>query len=164
MMLKNINLDGKCGSCDRFKPIDGTARGECLCQPYGKDVVHDPKHPHRIVGRSNIKCTWYYKSPKTNADHIRSMTDEELVELIECLRCGRTVYARGTDLRAGRKVACAVCSVTEAGERRRKPKELGYEPKIDCRAYLDGRCVGLNEMLCKTRGKCKFYKSKNEGE
>ena len=87
---------------------------------------------------------------------------EEWLWQCECLRCGRTVYARGTDLRAGRKVACAVCSVTEAGERRRKPKELGHEPKEDCRAYAGDRCAGLKEMLCRTRGKCNFYKSKGE--
>ena len=75
-MLKDIDLTNKCGSCDHFRRIDGTAQGECLKNPYGENVVHDPKYPYWIVTRSRAKCRWY--TPQTNADRIRAMSDEEL--------------------------------------------------------------------------------------
>ena len=81
-MLKQIDLTNKCGSCDHFKQIENTATGECLQNPYNDTVVHDPKHPHWIVQRSRIKCPLYNTKPQTNADRIRSMSDEELADLI----------------------------------------------------------------------------------
>ena len=81
-MLKVIDLTNKCGSCDHFKPIEDTATGECLQNPYNDTVVHDPKHPHLIVPRSRIKCPLYNAKPQTNADRIRAMSDEELAEFI----------------------------------------------------------------------------------
>ena len=77
-MLKNIDLTNKCGSCCHFKPIEDTATGECLQNPYNDSVVHDPKHPHWIVQRSRIKCPLYNAKPQTKADRIRAMSDEEL--------------------------------------------------------------------------------------
>ena len=88
IMLKDIDLTNKCGSCDHFRKMDGTAQGECLKNPYGENVVHDPKHPYWIVSRSRAKCRWYNAPPPTNADRIRSMTDEELAELL----VGQTYY------------------------------------------------------------------------
>ena len=79
--MKDIDLTNKCGSCDHFKPIVDTATGECLQNPYNYTVVHDPKHPHWIVQRSRIKCRLYNAKPQTNADRIRAMSDEELVEM-----------------------------------------------------------------------------------
>ena len=80
IILKDIDLTNKCGSCDHFKPIEDTATGECLQNPYNDTVVHDPEHPHWIVQRSRIKCPLYNAKPQTNADRIRAMSDEELAE------------------------------------------------------------------------------------
>ena len=80
MELKNIDLTNKCGSCDYFNPIDGTAMGECRKNPYDENVVHDPKHHYLIVVRSKIKCRHYNKPQPTNADRIRAMSDEELAK------------------------------------------------------------------------------------
>ena len=77
-MLKPINLKNKCGSCDHFRQIGDTARGECLQNPYGELVVHDPNYPYWIVTRSRSKCRLYNAKPQTNADRIRAMSDEEL--------------------------------------------------------------------------------------
>ena len=79
-MLKDIDLTNKCGSCCHFKPIEDTATGECLQNPYNDTVVHDPKHPHWIVQRSRLKCPLYNAKPQTNADRIRAMSDEELAK------------------------------------------------------------------------------------
>ena len=89
MYLKHIDLTGKCGSCCHFKPIEDTATGECLQNPYNDSIVHDPKHPHWIVQRSRIKCPLYNAKPQTNADRIRAMSDEELAKWIDWLfgRC-----------------------------------------------------------------------------
>ena len=76
--MKDIDLNGKCGSCYYFHLIEGTANGECHKFPYGDDVVHDAAHPFFQPGRSRIKCKNYRTTPITNADRIRSMTDEEL--------------------------------------------------------------------------------------
>ena len=77
-----IDLRNKCGSCSHFKLIDGTCNGECLRNPYGANVVHDPKHPYWIVARSRMKCKDYNRPPMTNADRIRAMSDEELAEFL----------------------------------------------------------------------------------
>ena len=41
-----------------------------------------------------------------------------------------------------------------------------YEPKIDCFGYperADGpSCTALNTMLCATRGRCSFYKEREQ--
>lgn len=60
VVIKCINLVGKCGSCRYFNLIESTTNGECLKSPYGDDVVHDPKHPYRIVPRSKIRCVNYW--------------------------------------------------------------------------------------------------------
>lgn len=86
--MKDIDLTGKCGSCYYFHPIEGTASGECHKFPYGDDVVHDVAHPFFQPGRSRIKCKNYRITPITNADRIRSMTDEELAELFADNDCG----------------------------------------------------------------------------
>lgn len=82
--MKSIDLTNKCGSCHHFKPVDGTAIGECLLRPYGEDVVHDPNHPYQMVPRSKVKCTWHNEKPmtKTNADKIRAMSDEWLANYL----------------------------------------------------------------------------------
>lgn len=80
MKPKNIDLANKCGSCCHFEPIEGTCSGYCLRNKYGKNVVCDPNHPYWKVQRSRMKCVDYNKKPMTNADHIRSMTDEELAQ------------------------------------------------------------------------------------
>ena len=86
-MLKDIDLTNKCGSCCHFQPIEDTATGECLQNPYNDSVVHDPKHPHRIVQRSRIKCPLYNAKTQTNADRIRAMSDEELAVFLDGFSC-----------------------------------------------------------------------------
>jgi hypothetical protein len=54
-----IDLTGKCGSCEFFKPNFPTASGWCKAQKYGDDVAHDPENPYRYVQRSRIKCKRY---------------------------------------------------------------------------------------------------------
>lgn len=70
VVIKCIDLVGKCGSCRYFNLIESTTNGECLKSPYGDDVVHDPKHPYRIVPRSKIRCVNYWmrtpEPPKEN--------------------------------------------------------------------------------------------------
>lgn len=93
-MPKDIDLTNKCGSCCHFNPIEDKATGECLQNPYDDSVVHDPKHPYWIVQRSRIKCKLYNAKPQTNADRIRSMSDEELAKMLtvgkeafDCYEC-----------------------------------------------------------------------------
>ena len=82
MKPKNIDLTNKCGSCCWFEPIEKTCSGYCLRNKYGEDVVHDPAHPYLQVARSRMKCVDYNAKPKTNADHIRSMSDDDLAKFI----------------------------------------------------------------------------------
>lgn len=83
----------------------------------------------------------------------------------EC-SCGRIEHIRGWDLRSGKRTCCRVCKVRNP-QRPREKKEISvgpHEAKTDCRAYVDGRCVALVEMFCRTKGECKFYKSKENAE
>lgn len=93
-MLPKIDLTNKCGSCCNFKAIGGTTQGECLQNPYGEDVVHDPEHPYWIVQRSRIKCRLYNTRPQTNADRIRARLekDEELADLRICYNPDTDMY------------------------------------------------------------------------
>ena len=113
-MLNPINLENKCGSCDHFRQIGDTAQGECLQSPYGELVAHDPKHPYRIVTRSRSNCRLYNAKPKTNADRIRAMSDEELAKCI---------YEIGFD--------CHLCSEHE---------RLSDNPFL-CNEKCDEKCV-----------------------
>lgn len=105
--------------------------------------------------------------------HVVRLSDKatscgERMWVCEC-SCGRIVHVRGWELRSGKRTCCRYCSPkTPRGPRApREPKKVKsvgpHEPKTDCRAYAGDRCAGLKEMLCRTRGKCKFYKSR-EGE
>lgn len=94
--MSDINLTNKCGSCNWFEPIEGTCNGYCLRNKYGENVVCDRNHPYWQVARSRIKCRDYNRQPPTNADHIRSMTDEELAEfLMKLLRQRVDCFAEG---------------------------------------------------------------------
>ena len=117
MKPQNISLTNKCGSCCHFEPIEGTCSGYCLRNRYGENVVHDPAHPYWQVQRSRLKCVYYNQKPPTNADHIRSMTDEELAEWLEnvdCFNCECCVH----------QMACRFKHDTET---------VYYEDKYDCR-------------------------------
>ena len=86
--MSEICLTGKCGSCWYFKPIEGTASGECHKYQYGDDVVHDPEHPYYQPQRSRLKCKEYRTEPITNYNRIVSKSPEELAEfLIQDGRC-----------------------------------------------------------------------------
>lgn len=54
-----IDLTGKCGSCELFKPNFPTTSGWCKAQKYGDDVAHDPENPYPYVARSRLKCKLY---------------------------------------------------------------------------------------------------------
>ena len=67
--------------------------------------------------------------------------------------CGGVTYASSNKLLSGKKKSC--------GCMQRRPRRS--PPKTDCLCYRDNSpdgCAGLIEMLCVTRGSCKFYKSK----
>lgn len=81
--MVEICLTGKCGSCWYFKPIEGTASGECHKYPYGDDVAHDLEHPYYRPQRSRLKCKEYRTDPITNYDRIVSKTPEELATWID---------------------------------------------------------------------------------
>lgn len=71
--------------------------------------------------------------------------------------CGNITTVRKSNL--GRTKSCG-CSV--GGKTKARIFEAEAEPRRDCNAYdpeLD-RCLALTEMLCKSRGSCKFYKSR----
>lgn len=86
--MKDIDLNGKCGSCYYFHLIEGTANGECHKFPYGDDVVHDAAHPFFQPGRSRIKCKNYRTTPITNYDRLRAKSVEEMAEFLTLIMMG----------------------------------------------------------------------------
>ena len=75
-----------------------------------------------------------------------------------CNACGGITYARAWDLRSGKKKSCG-CK----GKRVKQSGEEEREPRYDCNLLNeDCLCDGLIEMLCVTRGYCKFYKPRED--
>lgn len=67
--------------------------------------------------------------------------------------CGKITYSTSSRLISGEKRSCACRS------------KVVRQPMEDCASYNKDRkrgCEALNEMLCVTKGKCKFYKPKEE--
>lgn len=85
--------------------------------------------------------------------------DESGSHIYRCrCECGRVV-----EIERQRLVTRARDCGCERG-RRQAPVKINHEPWRDCNGYLgDGwGCGILTEMMCVTRGKCKFYKKSDE--
>ena len=80
-----------------------------------------------------------------------------------CLICGSLTKATRSDLRRGNRKTCGSikCKTTA---RQYEPKKTELYPGFpDCNGYAsEHACSILEEMMCRTRGYCKFYKSKEE--
>ena len=89
----NKTYDNKCGSCDYYKPIDGTARGYCLGVTFGEEVGCDKDNPHPMRNRSQTRCKEYKNSHNdknevaTNYDRIVSMNIQKLSEFMNHGAC-----------------------------------------------------------------------------
>lgn len=59
--LKVIDLTGKCGSCEHFKPKEGTRTGYCLKQKYDPEIAPDKENPYALFAQSRRKCRYYKK-------------------------------------------------------------------------------------------------------
>lgn len=69
--------------------------------------------------------------------------------------CGNITYASLNKLITGEKKSCGCI-------RMRK----NFEPFEDCVSYnpnINKGCIALKERLCEKKGKCSFYKPKEEG-
>lgn len=91
-------------------------------------------------------------------------SDGKRMWVCEC-ECGQIEVIRGYALRSGRRTCCEACAPRRPGRpvgpiNRTEVMTGLHEAKTDCRAYVDGRCVALVEMFCRTKGECKFYKSR----
>lgn len=74
----------------------------------------------------------------------------------ECTLCGGITYVKGYDLRRGTTKTCGRL------ECRAKLKKKN-PPRVDCNLYNEkDLCDGLIEMMCVTRGYCKFYKPRED--
>ena len=81
-----------------------------------------------------------------------------------CGGCGRETTANASQLEEFRKKSCGSksCRKILFGK---KPdySNYKYEGKTDCNCFInDEVCDALDEMLCRTMGKCSFYRNKNE--
>lgn len=76
---------------------------------------------------------------------------------VEC-GCKRVFLAKKNDLRSGRRTCCPECSKDKQRKHPVIPNAPKFDALEDCRAYHKGKCIGLTEMLCRTKGECKFYK------
>lgn len=73
-----------------------------------------------------------------------------------CAACGGETYARASDLRNGKKQTCGKIEC----KAKLKKKNL---PRVDCIMYGENDlCTGLIEMMCVTRGHCKFFKPRED--
>lgn len=78
-----------------------------------------------------------------------------------CHGCGNTTLVLACTLERGEKKSCGntYCRSLQRG----KPNtgKMKFPGKEDCNCYAsEYACSALTEMLCRTRGECKFYKSK----
>ncbi len=75
-----------------------------------------------------------------------------------CNACGCTTYEIGYNLRSGKRKSCGCAK----GRAMLRGEEL-REPQYDCALYNEkDYCDGLTEMMCVTRGYCKFYKPRED--
>lgn len=101
---------------------------------------------------------------------VASTTDEKgsngWLYRCRCKVCGTEVFSTAYKLERGYKKSCGsqFCLKTLHGVPAEAMNYKYYGFK-DCNCYASKyACSALEEMFCRTRGKCKFYKSKNEGE
>ena len=81
----------------------------------------------------------------------------------ECLSCGRKTKAISAVLLNGSKKTCGSHACIRNARAKFAEAELGYPAMVDCNGYVgDYECSILYEMLCQTKGRCKFYKSKEK--
>ena len=66
--MKKMELTGRCGGCDHFKPIEGTARGYCLKQRHSPVAVYEPGNPLPIYQRSRKQCGEHPKKRNKEID------------------------------------------------------------------------------------------------
>lgn len=66
--LKEINLTGKCGSCEDFKRKAGTRCGYCLKQKYDPEIAPEKEIPYALVQQSKRKCRYYKKVEQKRCD------------------------------------------------------------------------------------------------
>lgn len=102
---------------------------------------------------------------------VKALTDKRKrhyrVWLCEC-ECGSITTVSTERLNAGQD-CCGECAKKRGRQARReelkaeleKNRQAALEKYSDCRCWRDTHCEGLSEMLCVTRGQCKFYKSKD---
>lgn len=63
--MKAPDLTNKCGTCQHFKPKEGTAKGGCLKQKLDPEIAPDKENPYGIVKRTQGKCRYYGRSTQT---------------------------------------------------------------------------------------------------
>lgn len=77
-----------------------------------------------------------------------------------CTVCGAEVNSRAYALEHGYKKSCGGKHCLNVLHNTAKNDNYKYRGFTDCTCYAsEFACSGLTEMLCRTRGKCKFYKS-----
>lgn len=120
---------------------------ECSCG----NIIHVRGYELRSGAR---KCC-----PRCVSDRTSALASERAAEKAKLKEAERAEKRR---LKEEEKARRALEKETEAAAK--KPVKVSYEPKTDCRAYMGDRCAGLKEMLCRTKGKCNFYKPKENDE
>lgn len=79
-----------------------------------------------------------------------------------CLVCGKLTKATRSALKGGMKKTCGKPKCWNTVRSYMAKKTMKYPPWNDCNGYkTECFCTIVDEMMCRTRGYCKFYK-KNE--
>ena len=80
-----------------------------------------------------------------------------------CLICGKLTKASRPDLNNGFRKTCGSHNCKTIARQYEYKKIVKYPGFSDCNGYAsEHACSILEEMMCRTRGKCKFYKCKYE--
>lgn len=77
--------------------------------------------------------------------------------------CGNTTYASFSKLVSGEKKSCGCIRKRRSSSRTRRARS--FAPFEDCVSYnpnINKGCIALKERLCEKKGKCSFYKPKEE--
>ena len=78
-----------------------------------------------------------------------------------CLICGSLTKATRSELKRGNRKTCGSISCRTTARQRERKKEFTHPGFPDCNGYAsEHACSILKEMVCRKKGKCKFYKSK----
>ena len=77
----------------------------------------------------------------------------------ECrCECGSLHLVSAWNLRSGKTKSCGCLQREHFSGEIKSAKKPEFPPKEDCFAFQSDHCDCLTEMLCVTKGKCKFYK------